>query len=124
MDDEVFKALADPTRRALLDALLEGPRTTGELCALHDEMTRFGVMNHMRILEECGLIVVHRVGRSRLNYLNPVPIREVYVRWVRPIAEAPADELLRLKATAEARADVDDVRDARSRTRSKERKGA
>jgi len=109
--DVVFKALADPTRRALLDELHHGAATTGELCAAHPEMSRFGVMDHLRVLHEANLIVVERAGRTRINHLNPVPLREVYARWVRPIAEAPADELLALKAAAEARARTIDVRD-------------
>ncbi len=112
--DAIFKALADPTRRALLDELRDGAATTGELCATHTEMSRFGVMDHLRVLHEAGLIVVEPVGRTRVNHLNPVPIREVYQRWIQPIAEAPADELLALKRTAEARAEATDVRDARA----------
>jgi DNA-binding transcriptional ArsR family regulator len=111
MDDLVFKALADATRRSLLDALREGPATTGALCAMHPEMSRFGVMDHLRVLQEAGLITVERDGRARWNHLNPVPIREVYLRWVRPIAETSADELIGLKHVAEARASADDVRD-------------
>jgi DNA-binding transcriptional ArsR family regulator len=115
--DAVFKALADPTRRALLDALRGGAATTGELCSAHPEMSRFGVMDHLRVLHEAGVIVVERVGRARLNHLNPVPIREVYARWIRPIAEASADELLALKTVAEARARTTDVRDRRPKQR-------
>jgi DNA-binding transcriptional ArsR family regulator len=111
--DAIFKALSDPTRRALLDELHRGSATTGALCAAHPEMSRFGVMDHLRVLHEAGLIVVERVGRSRLNHLNPVPIREVYARWIQPIAETSADELLALKAVAEARAGTTDVRDVR-----------
>lgn len=114
--DLVFKALADPTRRALLDALRDGPRTTGDLSEMHPEMSRFGVMSHLKQLEDAGLILVERVGRSRWNHLNPVPFREVVARWVHPIAEAPADELIRLRAVAEQRARVTDVRDRRGRT--------
>ena len=109
--DVVFKALADPTRRALLDELHRGAATTGEFCAAHPEMSRFGVMDHLRVLHEANLIMVERAGRTRINHLNPVPLREVYARWVLPIAEAPADELLALKAAAEARARTIDVRD-------------
>jgi len=115
MDDMVFKALADPTRRSLLDALRDGPATTGALCASHPEMSRYGVMDHLRVLHEAGLITVERKGRTRWNHLNPVPIREVYLRWVQPIAETSADELLGLKRAAEARASTDDVRDRRRR---------
>ena len=116
MDDLVFKALADSTRRSLLDALRDGPATTGTLSAMHPEMSRFGVMDHLRVLQEAGLITVERDGRARWNHLNPVPIREVYLRWVKPIAETSADELIGLKRVAEARRSADDVRD-RPRTR-------
>jgi DNA-binding transcriptional ArsR family regulator len=114
-EDAVFKAMADPTRRALLDALRNGPATTGDLCSSHPEMSRFGVMDHLRVLREAGLITVEGAGRTRWNYLNPVPIREVYVRWMQPIAEAPAAELLAIKATAEARGKTTDVRDTPKR---------
>jgi DNA-binding transcriptional ArsR family regulator len=122
--DAVFKALADPTRRALLDALRRGSVTTGELCAAHPEMSRFGVMDHLRVLHEAGLIVVERVGRLRVNHLNPVPIREVYARWIQPIAETSADELLALKAVAEARSATTDVRDVRVKRRRQTRPAA
>ena len=112
-DDPVFKALADVTRRELLDALRRGPRTTGELCELHPEMSRFGVMAHLKVLRDAGLVVTVADGRTRLHHLNPVPVRRVYERWVRPIAQATAKELLRLQRVAERRASVPDVRDAR-----------
>jgi DNA-binding transcriptional ArsR family regulator len=115
--DLVFKSLADPTRRALLDALRDAPRTTGELCSMHPEMSRFGVMSHLKVLEDAGLVLVERVGRTRWNHLNPVPFREVVTRWVRPMAEAPADELIRLRAAAEQRAGTTDVRDRRGPSR-------
>src|SRR4051812_35353119 len=99
--DTVFKALADATRRSLLDALRDGPATTGDLCASHTEMSRFGVMDHLRVLHEAGLIVVEPIGRPRMTPLTPVPTREVSQRWIRPTAEAPADELLALKRAAE-----------------------
>src|SRR5690349_4006395 len=99
--EPVWKALADPTRRALLDRLRDRPRTTGELC-LGLEMTRFGVMKHLDVLEAAGLVVVRRQGRERWNHLNPVPLRQAYDRWMRPYAEASADTLLRLKEAAES----------------------
>jgi DNA-binding transcriptional ArsR family regulator len=114
-DDAVFRSLADPTRRALLDALRSGPRTTGELCDLHPEMTRFGVMAHLKQLQEARLVLVERAGRTRLNHLNPVPLREVVARWVVPLAEGPADELIRLRAVVEQRTATTDVRDRRRR---------
>jgi DNA-binding transcriptional ArsR family regulator len=115
MDDLVFKALADPTRRSILDRLRSGPATTGELCALHPAMSRFGVMDHLRVLHEANLVTAEREGRTRWNHLNPVPIREVYLRWVQPLAEASADELLGLQRVARDRAATTDVRDRRSR---------
>src|ERR1700726_3500941 len=85
--DEVFKALADPTRRALLDELFRADGQT--LTALEHglPMTRFGVMKHLRVLEEAGLIVSRKRGREKRHYLNPVPIRLVHDRWVSKYAE-------------------------------------
>jgi DNA-binding transcriptional ArsR family regulator len=82
--DDVFKALADPSRRLLLDRLYERDgQTLTELCQhLHDGMTRFGVMKHLRILERSGLVVTHRDGREKLHFLNPVPIRIIHDRWI------------------------------------------
>ncbi|MGB7449362.1 MAG: metalloregulator ArsR/SmtB family transcription factor [Ornithinimicrobium sp.] len=84
--DEVFKALADPTRRLLLDALFvrEG-RTLGDLEAVvadHVEMTRFGVSKHLRQLEAAGLVLARKRGREKLHYLNPVPIQLIHERWI------------------------------------------
>ncbi len=101
--DRVFKALADGTRRRLLDELAPGSRTTGELCDLHPEMTRFGVIAHLKVLEEANLVLVTREGRLRRRHLNPVPIRQIYERWVRPFAEMPAAELTGLDRAARAR---------------------
>jgi uncharacterized protein YndB with AHSA1/START domain len=85
--DEVFKALADPTRRSLLDELFQRDgQTLGEL-EQRFEMTRFGVMKHLRQLEDAGLVVTRRRGREKLHYLNPVPIRLVHDRWVSKYAE-------------------------------------
>jgi uncharacterized protein YndB with AHSA1/START domain/biotin operon repressor len=87
-DDRVFKALADPTRRYLLDALFQRDcRTLGELES-ELEMTRFGVMKHLRVLEDAGLVVSRRSGRKRLHFLNPVPIRLIYDRWIDKYTEA------------------------------------
>lgn len=86
--DEVFHALDDPGRRALLDALFadDGQSLTA-LCAVLPGMTRFGVMNHLRVLEDAGLVVSQKVGRSRHHYLNPVPIHLVLERWIAKYAE-------------------------------------
>ena len=81
-DDVVFRALADPTRRLLLDRLFERDGRTLTELESQLEMTRFGVMKHLRILEEAGLVVSRKAGRSRLHYLNPVPIRLIHDRWI------------------------------------------
>src|SRR5213080_3838068 len=101
--DEVFKALADPTRRSLLDALFEHDGQT--LTALEERlpMTRFGVMKHLRVLEEAGLVVTRKRGREKLHFLNPVPIRLVHDRWVSKYAAPWAATLSELKDTLEAR---------------------
>ena len=83
MDDEVFKALNDPSRRLLLDRLFdEDGQTLGELTAHLPQMTRFGVMNHLSVLEGAGMVTTRKVGRSKHHYLNPVPIRLVHDRWI------------------------------------------
>src|ERR1700737_1909497 len=100
---DVFKALADASRRKLLDRLFKRDgQTLGELCERVD-MTRFGVMKHLRVLEEAGLLVTRRQGREKLHYLNPMPIRLVHDRWVSkyraPFAAALSDLKSRLEAT-------------------------
>ena len=99
--DEVFKALADPTRRRLLDELFREDGQT--LSALEErfDMTRFGVMKHLRQLEEAGLVVTRRRGREKLHFLNPVPIRLVHDRWVSKYAEPWASALSDLKQRLE-----------------------
>src|SRR6202049_3598630 len=96
-DDRVFKALADPTRRHLLDRLYaRDGRTLTELES-ELEMTRFGVGKHLRVLEEAGLVVARRRGREKLHFLTPVPIRLIHDRWVSKYAEPWAAELSDLK---------------------------
>ena len=99
--DEVFKALADPTRRGLLDRLYERDGQT--LSALEEEqpMTRFGVMKHLRVLEDANLVVTRRRGREKLHFLNPVPIRLIHERWVSKYAEPWAATLSALKTSIE-----------------------
>ena len=100
--DGVFRALADPTRRKLLDELFaRDGRTLGELES-ELPMTRFGVMKHLRILEEAGLITTRRQGRSKLHFLNPVPIRLIHDRWVSKYAEPWAAGLSGLKNELES----------------------
>ena len=101
--DEVFKALADDGRRALLDALRERDgQTLGELCSVLPEMTRFGVMKHLAVLEQAHLVVSERAGRSKLHYLNPVPIREIHDRWISNYAEPFVTGLLELRQQAQS----------------------
>ena len=100
-DDRVFKALADPTRRFLLDLLFARDGRT--LTELESElaMTRFGVMKHLRVLEEANLVVTRRLGREKLHFLNPVPIRQVHDRWIDKYTEHHATALLELQAELE-----------------------
>ena len=103
MDDNlVFKALADPTRRFLLDLLFQREgRTLSEL-EREVEMTRIGVMKHLRVLEEAGLVVTQRSGREKLHFLNPVPIRLIHDRWINKYTERQVSALVELKADLEA----------------------
>jgi len=99
--DEVFKALADPTRRELLDRLFaEDGQSLG---ALEEglPMSRFGVMKHLKMLEGAGLVTTRRRGREKLHFLNPVPIRLIYDRWVSKYAEPWASALSGLKQDLE-----------------------
>jgi uncharacterized protein YndB with AHSA1/START domain/DNA-binding transcriptional ArsR family regulator len=101
-DDLVFRALADPTRRLLLDRLFEREgRTLGDLHAEVEGMTRFGVMKHLRILEAAGLVVTRRSGREKLHYLNPVPVQLIHDRWVSKYTRPRVAALAALKADLE-----------------------
>ena len=94
---EVFRALADPTRRALLDALFDADgQSVGALCVLSPEMTRFGVMKHLRVLEEANLVTTAKSGRTKLHYLNPVPIAQIAHRWISKYAAPFASALVDL----------------------------
>jgi len=102
---DVFKALADPSRRLLLDSLFANDgQTLGDLSARLPSMTRFGVMKHLRLLEAAGLVTSRKVGREKLHYLNPVPIRLIHDRWTSKYAEpwvgAPADLKVNLEGSA------------------------
>ena len=101
-DDRVFKALADPTRRFLLDLLFarEGQTLTELESAV--EMTRYGVMKHLKVLEEAGLVVPRRSGREKLHFLNAVPIREVHDRWIDKYTERHVAALIDLKNELES----------------------
>ncbi|HYY32616.1 MAG TPA: metalloregulator ArsR/SmtB family transcription factor [Gaiellaceae bacterium] len=99
--DEVFKALAGPTRRRILDELFREDGQTVSALEARFPMTRFGVMRHLKQLEDAGLIVTKRRGREKLHYLNPVPIRLVHDRWVSKYAEPWASTLSELKTRLE-----------------------
>jgi DNA-binding transcriptional ArsR family regulator len=102
-DNRAFKALADPTRRFLLDLLFEREgRTLSELEEQVD-MTRIGVMKHLRILEEAGLVITKRSGREKLHFLNPVPIRLIHDRWIGKYTERHVSALTELKADLEGK---------------------
>jgi DNA-binding transcriptional ArsR family regulator len=100
-DDVVFKALADPTRRLLLDRLFERDGRTLTELESELEMTRFGVMKHLRVLEEAGLVVTRRSGREKHHFLNPVPIRLIHDRWIDKYTEARVSTLAELKTRLE-----------------------
>ena len=97
----MFKALADPTRRSLLDELFESDGQTLSALEARVDMTRFGVMKHLRVLEEAGLVTTRRRGREKLHFLNPVPIRLIHDRWVSKYAEPWASGLVNVKRELE-----------------------
>jgi len=100
--DGVWKALSDSTRRSILDLLRQGPRTTTQIVEAFPHLSRFGVMKHMDVLREAGLIHTREERRQRINSLNVVPIRQIYERWVGRFEELWASHLLRIKEDAEA----------------------
>ena len=101
-DDKVFKALADPTRRFLLDLLFaRDGRTLSELEYELQEMTRFGVMKHLKVLEGAGLVLTRRSGREKLHFLNPVPVRLIHDRWIDKYTERRVSALADLKVELE-----------------------
>ena len=99
--DAVFKALANPVRRRLLDAMKDGPRTTGHLCEAESALDRCTVMQHLKALEAAGLVIVRREGRERWNHLNAMPIKAVHDRWIAPYARGAVAMLADLKARVE-----------------------
>ncbi len=99
--DPVWKALSDPTRRAILDGLRDGPKTTTEIVEAFPHLSRFGVMKHMEVLREADLIHTREEGRQRVNSLNVYPIRQIYERWVTPFQEVWSSFLLGVKEVAE-----------------------
>jgi DNA-binding transcriptional ArsR family regulator len=103
--DAVWRALANPVRRRILDLLTDGPVITGALADAFPELSRFAVMQHLKVLEEAELVVPRRDGRLRYNHLNAVPIQRIYRRWVSRYAGRWADSLLGLKEELEAESD-------------------
>lgn len=101
-DDLVFKALASPIRRRMLDALKQSPLTTGGLAALFPELDRTTVLQHLRVLERAELVIGRKVGRERHLYLAPLPIKRIYDRWISEYARAAVDLLDRLDKGIEA----------------------
>ena len=99
--DAVFKALADPTRRSLLDELFVQDGQTLSALEARLPMTRFGVMKHLRVLEDAGLVVTRRSGRQKLHFLNPVPIRLIHDRWIDKYTERRVSALADLKKELE-----------------------
>jgi DNA-binding transcriptional ArsR family regulator len=100
-DDAVFRALADPTRRELLDQLFERDGRTLTELESGMEMTRFGVMKHLRVLEEANLVATRKDGRKKLHFLNPVPIRLIHDRWIDKYTEHRVSALAELKTELE-----------------------
>lgn len=102
--DLVWKALADPTRRAILDRLAKAPRSTGQLCSQfsREGLGRTGVMKHLDVLVKAKLVLIRREGRQRWNLLNPVPIQRVCDRWVSRHVRALASSAARLKSLVES----------------------
>jgi DNA-binding transcriptional ArsR family regulator len=103
--EPVWKALANGTRRAMLDALRDGARSTGDLAACFPAISRFAVMQHLKLLEEAGLVVRRRRGREVFNHLNPAPLQEIYNRWVSRYQAPWAELLVALKDDVERKDD-------------------
>lgn len=93
-DARIWKALGSPHRRALLDALKDGPKTTSALCEVLPRLSRYAVMQHLGVLERAGVVVVRREGRERWNELNAVPIQRELERWLNGFQQASASQLL------------------------------
>ncbi len=100
--DATFKALASPIRRQILDDLKDQPLTTGVLCSHFADIDRCTVMQHLRVLEEAGLVIAERRGRERWNHLNAMPIQDIHDRWIGPHAAAASARLARFKQSVES----------------------
>ncbi len=99
--DKIFKALASHIRRQILDCLKDQPLTTGTLCGNFANIDRCTVMQHLKVLEDAGLIIAERRGRERWNHLNAMPIQDIHDRWIGPHAAAASARLARFKQSAE-----------------------
>jgi DNA-binding transcriptional ArsR family regulator len=102
-NDAVWKALANPLRRAMLDHLARAPMTTGDLADQFAELSRFAIMQHLRVLTDADLVHIERRGRERYNYLNPVPIQILYDRWVGRYMQPWTEALVSLRDELESR---------------------
>jgi DNA-binding transcriptional ArsR family regulator len=98
----IFKALADSRRREILDLLKDQPKTTGDICSNFKSLDRCTVMQHLGVLEKAGLVIVKKEGKFRWNYLDAVPIREIYDRWINQYASPSVELLKTLKEDLEA----------------------
>jgi DNA-binding transcriptional ArsR family regulator len=99
--ESIFKALADYRRREMLDLLRDAPQTTGDICKRFKNLDRCTVMQHLGVLEKAELIIVKREGRNRWNYINPLPIKEIYDRWISRYATHAIDILAHMKRDLE-----------------------
>lgn len=106
--EDVWKALANPVRRTILDLLRDGPVTTGGLADRFPDLTRFVIMQHLKVLTEAGLVVPRRQGRERYNHLNPVPIQQIFDRWVVRYTRPWTEALVSLRDELEAEAHESD----------------
>ena len=105
-NDAIWKALSDPTRRAILDCLRHGPKQTTEIVGQFPDLSRFGVMKHLEVLREAGLVQTRSEGRKRINALNATPLRDVIERWIGKYEAYWANTLLRVKESAESSSEV------------------
>jgi len=99
--DKIWKALSDPTRRRILDLLRDGPRGTTEIVTQFPELSRFGVMKHIEVLRDVGLINTRQEGRFRVNSINAVPIHQIYKRWVSKYEDIWARKIIGIKESVE-----------------------
>ncbi len=109
--DNIWKALADPTRRRLMDLVRESPKTTGQLVEEFEEIGRCAVMKHLSILEKVNLIIPKKEGKHRWNHINAIPLQEVYERWVKKYEAQWASSLLQLKELSEYKANENELID-------------